>query len=68
MTLLEKVKSKFPDIVYENHYSDLYLYLHSLKKLEDFLKLEKVTYSKFIDVIDHVTWIEIVGGYYEYFN
>lgn len=68
MTLLEKVKSKFPDIVYENHYSDLYLYLHSLKNLEDFLKLEKISYSKFTDAIDHVTWIEIPFGYNEYFN
>jgi hypothetical protein len=68
MTILERLKKEFPDIVSDTYYSDLYLYHENLHIIEDFLKAEHIHYRKFIDNIDHDTWIEITFGYSEYFS
>ena len=67
MTILERLKKEFPDIVSDTYYSDLYLYHENLQSVEDFLKENNIHYSKFIDSIDHVTWIEITFGYMDEF-
>jgi hypothetical protein len=68
MTILETLQKEFPNIKYRTYYSDLYIWHENLQSVEDFLKTEHIHYRKFIDNIDHVTWIEITLGYSEYFN
>lgn len=67
MTILETLQKEFPEIRHETYYSDLYLYHENLQSVEDFLKVEHIHYRKFIDDIDHVTWIEIPFGYMDEF-
>lgn len=69
MTILETLQNKFPEIKHETYYSDLYLYHENLQSIEDFLKSNKVPYTKFSNAIDHMLWIEIPFGYMdEYLN
>ena len=63
MTILETLQKEFPGVVFETYYSDLYLFQEDLQAMETFLKAKGISYSKFIDDIDHQTWIEIPFGY-----
>jgi len=67
MTILERLKKEFPDIVSDTYYSDLYLYHENLQSVENFLKAENVYYTKFISNVDHTMWIEIPFGYMDEF-
>jgi hypothetical protein len=67
MTILERLKKEFPDIVSDTYYSDLYLYHENLQSVENFLKAENVYFTKFISNIDHAMWIEIPFGYMDEF-
>jgi len=63
MTILETLQKEFPGIKRHTYYSDLYIWHENLQSVENFLKAEHIHYSKFIDNIDHKTWIEIPFGY-----
>lgn len=63
MTILETLQKAFPSMVFETHYSDLYLYQEDLQAIENFLKENGISYTKFIHNIEHKTWIEIPFGY-----
>lgn len=63
MTILETLQKEFPGVVFETHCSDLYLFQEDLQAIAALLKTKGISYSKFIDDIDHKTWIEIPFGY-----
>lgn len=63
MTILETLQKAFPSMVFETYYSDLYLYQEDLQAIENFLKENGISYTKFIHNIEHKTWIEIPFGY-----
>ncbi len=63
MSILETLQKEFPGMVFETHCSDLYLFQEDLQAIATLLKAKGISYSKFIDNIDHKTWIEIPLGY-----
>jgi len=63
MSILETLQKEFPGVVFETYYSDLYIYQEDLQAIATFLKEKGISYSKFIDNIDHKTWIVILFGY-----
>jgi len=63
MTILKTLQKDFPGVVFERHYRDLYIYQEDLQAIATFLKEKGISYNKFVDNIDHKTWIEIPFGY-----
>ena len=63
MSILETLQKEFPGVVFETYYSDLYIYQEDLQAIATFLKEKGIRYNKFVNNIDHKTWIEIPFGY-----
>ncbi len=63
MAILKTLQKVFPGVVFETHYSDLYIYQEDLQAIATFLKEKGISYNKFVNNIDHKTWIEIPFGY-----